>query len=90
MSPPGPWRPIPARSGLPVDEEEMRRWVRWLAALGYQESTARNWVSRIRIAYAHGVTDEAGVDAGFPSYTSESRSVMRAAIRQLDEFRRSG
>jgi hypothetical protein len=82
--------PTPARSALPVDEEEMRRWMRRLVALGYQESTARNWVSRIRIAYAHGVTDEAEVDAGFPGFTSESRSVMRAAIRQLDEFRRSG
>lgn len=89
MSPPGPYRPIPAQSGLPVDEEEMRRWVLWLAALGYQESTARNWVSRIRTAYARGVGDETEVDAGFPSFTSESRAVMRAAIRQLDEFRRS-
>ncbi|HIH03209.1 MAG TPA: hypothetical protein HA263_04960 [Methanoregulaceae archaeon] len=90
MSAPDTRRPTPARSGLPVDEEEMRRWMRRLVALGYQESTARNWVSRIRIACAHGVTDEAEVDAGFPSYTSESRSVMRAAIRMLDEFRRSG
>ncbi len=90
MSAPGPYRPIPARSSLPPDEEELRRWVRWLLALGYRESTVRNWVSRIRIAYAHGVTDEAEVDAGFPGFTSESRSVMRAAIRQLDEFRRSG
>ena len=68
----------------------MRRWARWLVALGFQESTARNGVSRIRIAYARGVTDEAEVDAGFPKFTSESRSVMRAAIRQFDEFRRSG
>ena len=67
VSAPDPCRPTPARSGLPVDEEEMRRWMRRLVALGYQESTARNWVSRIRIAYAHGVTDEAEVDAGFPS-----------------------
>lgn len=77
------------RPGLPVDEDEMQRWARWLLRLGYQESTARNWVSRIRTAYAHGVSDETAVDAGFPNYTSESRAVMRSAIRQLDEFRRS-
>ncbi len=90
MSGPASCRRRPARAGIPVDEEEMRRWYRRLVTLGYKESTARNWVSRIRTAYARGVGDETAVDAGFPSFTSESRAVMRAAIRQLDEFRRSG
>lgn len=90
MSGPAPCRPMPDRPGIPVDEEEMRRWYRWLVTLGYQESTARNWVSRIRTAYARGVGDEMEVDAGFPSFTSESRAVMRSAIRMLDEFRSSG
>ncbi len=61
MSAPAPCRP----RQIPVDEEEMRRWVRRLVTLGYEESTARNWVSRIRTAYAHGVGDETEVDAGF-------------------------
>jgi len=89
MRAPTPGRPMPNRAGLPVDEEEMRRWLRRLCDREYRESTGKIWVSRIRTAYAHGVTDEGAVDAVFVNYANTTRCGMRQALRELDKFRRS-
>lgn len=82
-------REVPARASLPVDEEEMLRWLRWLCDRGYKESTGKIWISRIRTAYAHGVKDEEVVDAVFVNYANTTRGGMRQALRELDKFRRS-
>ncbi len=81
---------MPARSGgIPVDEDELRRWLARLCDRGYRESTAKIWISRIRTAYAHGVRDAAAVDVVFINLTGDSRSGFRQALRELDDFRRS-
>ncbi len=80
-------RPGPA---LPVDEEEMRRWVLWLIARGYAESTARLWASKIRTAYAHGIGSPDAVGDEFLNWSSPLRSSLRQALRELDAFRRAG
>lgn len=89
MSKPAPCRPAPARPGLPVDEDEMRRWLRWLTEHGYKESTAKQWASRIRVAYAHGVSSPDAVDEEFGCRANTTRCCFRSALRELDEFRRS-
>ncbi len=73
--------------GLAVDEDEMRRWLVRLMERGYSEHTARVWISRIRIAYAHGVRDDGAVDAVLVSYANTTRSSIRQALRALAEFR---
>ncbi len=88
-STPAPCRPVPARAGLPVDEEEMRRWLARLLERGFKESTARLWVSRVRTAYAHGVDSPDAVDAAFENFANNTRCGMRQALRELDTFRRS-
>lgn len=89
MSAPAPCRPMATRSGLPVDEDEMRRWLARLLDRGYAKSTAKLWISRIRTAYAHGVGDPDAVDIEFANYAHTTRSGFRQALRELDEFRRS-
>ena len=80
-------RPGPA--GLPVDEEEMRRWARWLGDARLPGEHGPELGLPIRTAYAHGVTDEAEVDAGFSTSPARAGPSCGTAIRELDEFRRS-
>ena len=89
MSPPVPCQPMPDQAGLSVDEEEMRRWSARLIERGYRQSTVDEWVFRIRSAYRNGVADAAMVDEGCAKYATTTRSGIRQALRELEEFRRS-
>jgi hypothetical protein len=76
-------------AGLPVvDEGEMQRWFVWLIERGYSEVTARNWISRLRSACAYQVNDPEEVDE-IPG-TTDSRAIMRQALREYNRFREAG
>ncbi len=87
MSTPAPCRPRPAPVGLPVDPADLSRFAVWLAARGYAERTAAEWVRRVRWAFAHGCAHPDDVDAVFVNLSQPGRSGLRQALRAFVESR---
>ncbi|MEN6343140.1 MAG: hypothetical protein ABFC89_11350 [Methanospirillum sp.] len=77
-------------AAIPVSEDELGRFRRWLVDHGYRGTTALVMASHVRTAYAHGITDPAGVGAAFPNRFRTTRGGMRLALRQFRKFRATG
>jgi hypothetical protein len=80
-------RPAPDRT---VDRAELARFSAWLVGRGYAATTARLWVSFVRLALARGVEGPEGVDAAFGCYGPTTRCGYRAALEEFGRFREAG
>ena len=82
-------RPEPAPV-LAVDAAELSRFRSWLLARGYADRTAGTWARAVRLARARGAGGAGEVDEYFGGLRQNSRGVIRAALREYDEFREAG
>ena len=75
---------------LAVDAAELSRFRSWLLGRGYADRTAGTWARADWLALARGAGGAGEVDKYFGGLRQNSRGVIRAALREFDEFREAG